>query len=225
MNTCSECGTELPAGSSRLGVCPKCLLGLGVDKAEGPTTVTLSSPEVQAGQWFGTYRVVRLLGEGGMGIVFLAEQEEPIRRRVALKVIKLGMDTRELIARFESERQALALMDHPNIARVFDAGVSQGGRPYFVMEYVAGVPITRYCDAHQLTNRQRLELFRPVCMAIHHAHQKSIIHRDIKPSNILVAAVDGQPIPKIIDFGVAKATNQRLTEKTVFTQLGLFIGL
>jgi serine/threonine protein kinase len=118
-----------------------------VDKAEGPTTVTLSSPEVQAGQWFGTYRVVRLLGEGGMGIVFLAEQEEPIRRRVALKVIKLGMDTRELIARFESERQALALMDHPNIARVFDAGVSQGGRPYFVMEYVAGVPITRYCDA------------------------------------------------------------------------------
>jgi WD40 repeat protein len=224
MNTCPECGTELPAGSRRLGVCPKCLLELGVDKTEGPSTLTLSSQEVQAGQWFGPYQVIRLLGEGGMGIVFLAEQKEPIRRRVALKVIKLGMDTRELIARFESERQALALMDHPNIAKVFDAGVSQGGRPYFVMEYVAGVPITRYCDAHQLTNRQRLELFRSVCMAIHHAHQKGIIHRDIKPSNILVAVVDDQPIPKIIDFGVAKATNQRLTEKTVFTQMGIFIG-
>lgn len=224
MSTCPKCGTALPAVSGKLGVCPKCLLGLGVDKTEGQTTVTLSSQVVQAGQWFGHYRVIRLLGEGGMGIVFLAEQDEPIRRRVALKVIKLGMDTREVIARFESERQALALMDHPNIARVFDAGVSQEGRPYFVMEQVAGVPITRYCDAHQLTNRQRLELFRPVCMAIHHAHQKSIIHRDVKPSNILVAVVDRQPMPKIIDFGVAKATNQRLTEKTVFTQLGFFIG-
>jgi WD40 repeat protein len=189
-----------------------------------PSTLTLTSQSVQAGQRFGPYRVVRLLGQGGMGVVYLAEQEEPIRRRVALKLIKLGMDSREVIARFESERQALALMDHPNIARVFDAGVSQEGRPYFVMEYVPGVPITKYCDAHQLTNRQRLELFRPVCMAIQHAHQKGIIHRDIKPSNILVAAVDGQPTPKVIDFGVAKATNQRLTEKTVFTQLGFFVG-
>ena len=184
----------------------------------------LASQLVEAGQRFGSYRVVRLLGEGGMGIVYLAEQEAPIRRRVALKLIKLGMDTRDVIARFESERQALALMDHPNIARVFDAGVSLEGRPYFVMEYVPGVPITKYCDAHQLTNPQRLELFRPVCMAIQHAHQKGIIHRDIKPSNILVTAVDGQPTPKVIDFGVAKATNQRLTEKTVFTQLGFFIG-
>jgi serine/threonine protein kinase len=159
-----------------------------------------------------------------MGSVYLAQQEDPIRRRVALKLIKLGMDTHEVIARFESERQALALMDHPNIARVFDAGISDHGRPYFVMEYVPGVSITQYCDEYRLTTRQRLELFRPVCMAIHHAHQKGIIHRDVKPSNILVGSVDGQPTPKIIDFGVAKATNQRLTEKTVFTQFGILIG-
>jgi WD40 repeat protein/predicted Ser/Thr protein kinase len=225
MSKCPQCGAEIPGDSARLGLCPQCLLRLGIDdSAPDLSTLTWTSQQVQAGERFGPYRVVRLLGEGGMGVVYLAEQEEPIRRRVALKLIRIGMDTAEVIARFDSERQALALMDHPNIARVFDAGVSGQGRPYFVMEYVAGVPITKYCDAHRLTNRQRLELFRPVCMAIQHAHQKGIIHRDIKPSNILIAVVDGQPTPKVIDFGVAKAINQRLTEKTVFTQIGFFIG-
>jgi serine/threonine protein kinase len=219
---------ELPANVVQAGMCPECLARLGSEEAlavaEAASTLTLASPLVHADQHCGPYRIVRLLGAGGMGSVYLAQQEDPIRRRVALKLIKLGMDTDEVIARFESERQALALMDHPNIARVFDAGVSDHGRPYFVMEYVQGVSITRYCDEHRLTTRQRLELFRPVCMAIHHAHQKGIIHRDVKPSNILIGNVDGQPAPKIIDFGVAKATNQRLTEKTVFTQLGILIG-
>lgn len=176
------------------------------------------------GQHFGPYRVLRVLGEGGMGTVYLAEQREPIHRRVALKVIKLGMDSREIVARFESERQALALMDHPNIARVFDAGTSEVGRPYFVMEYVPGVPITDYCDQHRLTSRDRLALFCQVCEAIHHAHQKGVIHRDLKPSNILVEVLDGKPVPKVIDFGVAKAISQRLTEKTLFTEIGALIG-
>ena len=159
-----------------------------------------------------------------MGSVYLAEQEQPIRRKVALKVVKLGMDTKEVIARFESERQALAMMNHPNIAQVHDAGTTERGAPYFVMEHVAGIPITDYCDKHRLSTRERLEIFIPVCQAIQHAHQKGIIHRDIKPSNVLVAVQDGKPVPKIIDFGVAKATNQRLTEKTVFTQQGYLIG-
>lgn len=148
-------------------------------------------------QRLGPYKILGLLGEGGMGIVYLAEQEQPIRRRVALKLIKLGMDTREVIRRFESERQALALMDHSNIAKVLDAGTTDSGRPYFVMDYVAGVPITTYCDLHRLTNRERLEIFVPVCHAIQHAHQKGLIHRDIKPSNILVSVQDGRPVPKI----------------------------
>src|SRR5215471_9754833 len=228
MPSCLQCGAELPADVVQAGICPECLARLGSEEAaavaEAASTLTLAAPIVQADQRCGPYRIVQLLGTGGMGSVYLAQQEAPIRRRVALKLIKLGMDTDEVIARFESERQALALMDHPNIARVFDAGVSDHGRPYFVMEHVQGVSLTRYCDEHRLTTRQRLELFRPVCMAIHHAHQKGIIHRDVKPSNILVGRVDGQPTPKIIDFGVAKATNQRLTEKTVFTQLGCFIG-
>jgi WD40 repeat protein/serine/threonine protein kinase len=172
----------------------------------------------------GPYKVLDTLGEGGMGIVYLVEQERPLRRRVALKVIKIGMDTRDVIARFESERQALALMDHPHIAQVYDAGASEDGRPYFAMEHVPGIPITEYCDKHRLHTRARLQLFVAVCGAIQHAHQKGIIHRDLKPSNVLVMLQDGQPVPKIIDFGVAKATHQRLTEKTVFTQLGFLIG-
>ena len=152
-----------------------------------------------------------------MGVVYMAEQEKPVRRRVALKIIKPGMDTEQVIARFEAERQALAMMDHPNIARVLDAGTTDTGRPYFVMELVHGVPITEYCDQARLTPRERLELFIPVCQAIQHAHQKGIIHRDIKPSNVLVTLYDGKPVPKVIDFGIAKATDQRLTERTMFT--------
>jgi serine/threonine protein kinase len=172
----------------------------------------------------GPYRILEPIGHGGMGSVYLAEQMELLRRRVALKLIKLGMDTREVIARFEAERQALAMMNHPNIARVYDAGVSDQGRPYFVMEYVPGVPITQYCDTHRLRLEERLDLFIQVCDAVKHAHQRGVLHRDLKPSNVLVMRLDGKPVPKIIDFGVAKATNQRLTEKTIFTQQGRIIG-
>ncbi|MCZ6688306.1 MAG: serine/threonine-protein kinase [Planctomycetota bacterium] len=172
----------------------------------------------------GAFRILETLGEGGMGIVYLAEQMKPVKRRVALKVIKLGMDTREVVARFEAERQALALMNHPHIARVFEAAATETGRPYFVMEHVPGLPITEYCDTQRLPTHERLELFQLVCGAVQHAHQKGIIHRDLKPSNILVAVADGKPTPKIIDFGVARATNQRLTERTVFTEQGQLIG-
>jgi WD40 repeat protein/serine/threonine protein kinase len=177
-----------------------------------------------AGTQVGRYKLLQQIGEGGMGVVFLAEQQRPVRRQVALKVIKAGMDTRQVVARFESERQALALMDHPNIAKVFDAGVTASGRPYFVMELVKGMSITKYCDAHHLTPRDRLELFVQVCRAIQHAHTKGIIHRDLKPSNVLVALYDGRPVPKVIDFGVAKATGQRLTDRTMFTGFGDVIG-
>src|SRR5713101_1010138 len=173
---------------------------------------------------FGPYRLLQKLGEGGMGEVWLAEQSKPVRRRVALKVIKAGMDTREVVARFESERQALALMDHPAIAKVFDAGSTPEGRPYFVMEYVAGIPITAYCDKHRMTTRQRMELFIHVCEGVQHAHQKAIIHRDLKPSNILVSEVDGKPMPRIIDFGLAKATSQRLTDGSMYTRVGTLMG-
>jgi len=176
------------------------------------------------GSRIGPYKLLQLIGEGGFGVVYMAEQEEPIRRRVALKIIKLGMDTKQVIARFESERQALAMMDHPNIARVLDAGATESGRPYFVMELVKGVTITEYSDANRLSTRERLDLFVQVCHAVHHAHEKGIIHRDIKPSNVMVTLHDGTPVPKIIDFGVAKATNQRLTEKTLFTAYGACIG-
>ena len=172
----------------------------------------------------GPFRLLQKVGEGGMGEVWEAEQHEPVRRRVALKLVKWGMDTKEVLARFESERQALVLMSHPNIARAFEAGASDEGRPYFAMEYVKGLPITAYCDAQRLDTRRRLELFRQVCEGVQHAHQKGVIHRDIKPSNILVAVEDGHPVPKIIDFGVAKATSQRLTERTLFTELGQWIG-
>jgi eukaryotic-like serine/threonine-protein kinase len=172
----------------------------------------------------GRYKLVELLGEGGMGTVWMAQQTEPVRRLVAVKVVKAGMDSKQVLARFEAERQALALMDHPNIARVLDAGTTAAGRPYFVMELVKGAPITRYCDEHRLTPRQRLGLFVPVCQAIQHAHQKGIIHRDIKPSNVLVALYDGQPVPKVIDFGIAKAAGQPLTDKTLVTGFGAVVG-
>jgi serine/threonine protein kinase/Tol biopolymer transport system component len=186
--------------------------------------VLAAGPPEAPGTRIGPYKLLQVIGEGGFGVVYMAEQEHPIRRRVALKVIKLGMDTKEVIARFEAERQALALMDHPNIARVLDAGATESGRPYFVMELVKGIPITEYCDANQLTARQRLELFADVCKAVHHAHEKGVIHRDIKPSNVMVTLHDGEPVPKVIDFGIAKAMNQPLTEKTLFTAFGEFIG-
>jgi eukaryotic-like serine/threonine-protein kinase len=172
----------------------------------------------------GPYKILQQIGSGGMGAVYMAEQEKPVRRRVALKIIKPGMDTAQVIARFEAERQALALMDHPHIAKVLDAGATETGHPYFVMELVKGVPITEYCDSYSLSIAERLQLFMPICQAIQHAHQKGIIHRDIKPSNVLVALSDGKPIAKVIDFGVAKATDQRLTERTIFTQLGQIVG-
>ena len=178
----------------------------------------------EPGSTIGRYKLLQLIGEGGFGVVYMAEQQHPIRRRVALKIIKLGMDTKQVVARFEAERQALALMDHPNIAKVLDAGSTDTGRPYFVMELVRGVPITEYCDANHLSTRERLELFVPVCQAVQHAHQKAIIHRDLKPNNILVTTHDGKAIPKIIDFGIAKATDQRLTEKTLFTEHRQMIG-
>ena len=177
-----------------------------------------------AGTRIGRYKLLEQIGEGGFGVVWMAEQEEPVRRRVALKIIKLGMDTKEVVARFEAERQALAMMDHPNIARVFDGGATDTGRPYFVMELVKGVPITDYCDANKLSTRERLELFMQVCQAVQHAHQKGVIHRDLKPSNILVTVQDDRPVPKVIDFGVAKATQARLTEKTLFTRFDQWIG-
>src|SRR2546428_4221100 len=183
------------------------------------------APDEAVGQTLGRYKLLERVGEGGCGVVYVAEQTEPVRRRVALKVIKLGMDTRSVIARFEAERQALAMMDHPNIAKVLDAGTTELGRPYFVMELVRGIRITDYCDQANLSTRERLDLFIRVCQAIQHAHQKGIIHRDIKPSNILVTLHAGVAVPKVIDFGIAKATtDQRLTDKTLFTALEQFIG-
>ncbi len=176
------------------------------------------------GSLIGPYKLLHPIGTGGMGVVYLAEQQYPVHRQVALKIIKQGMDSEQIILRFEAERQALALMDHPNIAKVLDAGTTDSGRPYFVMELVKGTHITRYCDNNQLTVRQRLELFIPVCQAIQHAHQKGIIHRDIKPSNVLVAIYDGKPVPKVIDFGIAKATGEQPANEAMFTQIGAVIG-
>lgn len=178
----------------------------------------------EVGAVIGRYKLLQKIGEGGMGVVYLAEQREPVRRRVALKIIKLGMDTKSVVARFEAERQALALMDHPNIARVLDGGATDTGRPFFVMELLQGVPITEFCDKNQLPTDDRIRLFTQVCHAVQSAHQKGIIHRDLKPSNVLVTLHDGVPVPKVIDFGVAKATNQQLTEKTLFTQHATLIG-
>jgi len=187
-------------------------------------TTCLAPVTEKPGDKIDRYKLLQKIGEGGMGVVYMAEQEEPVRRQVAFKIIKLGMDTRSVVARFEAERQALAMMDHPNIARVLDAGATETGRPYFVMELVRGVPITVYCDKNHLDTEARLGLFIQVCHAIQHAHQKGVIHRDIKPSNVMVTLHDGVPVPKVIDFGIAKATGQRLTEKTLFTNYATMIG-
>src|SRR5437660_374366 len=208
------------------------------DEIEGPLdappvaeVVRLRLPTCeQPGTVIGPYKLLKQIGEGGMGTVFLAEQSHPVQRKVAVKVIKPGMDSHQVIARFEVERQALAVMDHVNIARVLDAGTTEGGRPYFVMELVQGAPITQYCDDHQLNPRQRLELFVPVCQAIQHAHQKGIIHRDVKPSNVLITLYDGKPVPKVIDFGVAKAVAQNVASPArqgggaAVTQFGTLVG-
>ncbi|HEX4349963.1 MAG TPA: serine/threonine-protein kinase, partial [Verrucomicrobiae bacterium] len=184
----------------------------------------LAEQDEYIGRCIGSYKLLQRIGEGGCGVVYMAGQEKPVRRRVALKIIKLGMDTKSVVARFEAERQALALMDHPNIARVLDAGATETGRPYFVMELVRGVKITEYCDQNELDTPGRLKLFIQVCQAIQHAHQKGVIHRDIKPSNILVTIIDGMPVPKVIDFGIAKAIEGRLTDNTIFTAYEQFIG-
>jgi serine/threonine protein kinase len=196
---------------------------------ESPVAALVATVEAQPvaerpGTVIGPYKLKEQIGEGGMGLVFVAEQQQPVRRKVALKVIKPGMDSRAVIARFEAERQALALMDHPNIAKVHDGGTTPAGRPYFVMELVKGVPITEYCDQNQITIRERLELFGDVCQAVQHAHQKGIIHRDLKPSNVLVMSNDGSPLAKVIDFGVAKAIGQQLTDKTIYTQFAQLVG-
>jgi non-specific serine/threonine protein kinase/serine/threonine-protein kinase len=198
--------------------------GANADDREQALTRTIPSSGSAGGTLIDSYHLLERIGQGGMGEVWLAEQRQPVRRRVAIKLIKPGMDTHEVVARFQSERQALALMDHPAIAKVFDAGSTPEGRPYFAMEYVAGMPITDYCDKHKLGMRQRLELFMLVCEGVQHAHQKAIIHRDLKPSNILVGEIDGRPMPRIIDFGVAKATSQRLSAATLHTQVGALIG-
>ena len=184
----------------------------------------INPPSEKPGEQIGRYKLLERVGEGGCGVVYVAEQTEPVRRRVALKVIKLGMDTQQVVARFEAERQALALMDHPNIARVLDAGATDTGRPYFVMELVKGITLTTYCEQEKLDLASRLDLFIKVCQAIQHAHQKGIIHRDIKPSNIMITLHDGVPVAKVIDFGIAKATQQELTEQTIYTQYAQFIG-
>jgi serine/threonine protein kinase/Flp pilus assembly protein TadD len=197
-----------------------------IDSPAMAIDATYAEPRSESpGTQIGPYKLLQVIGEGGMGVVYMAEQSEPVKRKVALKLIKPGMDSRQVIARFEAERQALSMMDHVNIARVLDAGTTgDGSRPYFVMELIHGVPITKYCDDNHLTPRQRLELFVPVCQAIQHAHQKGIIHRDIKPSNVMITLYDGRPVPKVIDFGVAKATEQKLTERTLFTQYGTMVG-
>ncbi len=176
------------------------------------------------GTKIGRYKLLQVIGEGGMGVVYMAQQDEPVQRRVALKIIKLGMDTKEVVARFEAERQALAMMDHPKIAHALDAGATDTGRPYFVLELVQGIPITEFCERSQLSTEQRLPLFIDVCRSVQSAHQKGIIHRDIKPSNVLVTLHHGDPMPKVIDFGVVKAVNQRLTEKTYVTRFATMIG-
>src|SRR5262245_36288438 len=192
--------------------------------AQDPSPTVDQPPVEGPGTVLGPYKLLERIGEGGMGTVWMAQQSQPVKRLVALKLIKAGMDSKQVLARFEAERQALALMDHPHIAKVLDGGTTGAGRPYFVMDLVRGVPITKYSDEHRLTPRQRLELFIPVCQAVQHAHQKGIIHRDLKPSNVLVALYDGRPVPKVIDFGVAKAAGQPLTEMTLVTGFGHIVG-
>jgi|GEM_PF-6477508 len=232
LENCRVCGEPRPSDAPS-GLCPACLLkaGLGAESSGQPAaavdekTAAYVPPVEQDGSLIaGRYKLLEKIGEGGMGEVWVADQLEPIKRRVALKLIKPGMDSRSVLGRFEAERQALAVMDHPHIARVLDAGTTADGRPYFVMELVKGTPITDFCDARRLTPKQRLELFIPVCQAIQHAHMKGIIHRDIKPSNVLVALHDETPVAKVIDFGVAKAVGQQLTEKTIYTGFGSLVG-
>jgi WD40 repeat protein/serine/threonine protein kinase len=221
---CPRCGDALPAGAR---VCTRCGLSLGLSeeptKAEAQPEASKPGPDVVP-ERIGHYRILSVLGRGGMGVVYLAEQTQPVRRRVAVKVIRVGIDSREILTRFEAERQAMALMHHSGIAQVLDAGTAEDGRPYFVMEWVPGIPITEYCDRQRLSLRQRLELFAEVCDAVQHAHTKGILHRDLKPSNILVTDQEDRPRVKIIDFGVAKAVHHRLTEATLFTALGLLVG-
>ena len=238
---CQQCGVDLPANSPA-GLCPACLLQIGVDlpapdvtpsseaSAHGTTpkpTIRLEPSSVVAGDTsgdrVGPYKLLQQIGEGGMGTVWMAEQQNPYRR-VAIKLVKIGMDTKQVLARFHAEQQAMALMDHPNIARVFDAGATDNGRPYFVMELVRGIPITTYCDREKLTTNERLDLLVKVCLGVQHAHQKGVIHRDIKPSNILVTMVDGEAVPKIIDFGIAKAAQGKLVNETLFTAFEQFLG-
>jgi serine/threonine protein kinase len=228
-HTCRRCGAELQ-GQGPEELCHKCsfLEAVFPAREEGSTEAEEKRPgfyDELPGTVIGHYRLLEKIGEGGFGSVYVAEQIEPVRRKVALKIIKPGMDTRQVVARFEVERQALAMIDHPNIAKVLDGGATANGRPYFVMELIHGIPITRYCDENNLSTEKRLELFSQTCEAIHHAHQRGIIHRDIKPSNILVSLQDGIPVPKVIDFGIAKATTgQQLTDKTVFTLFEQFLG-
>jgi tetratricopeptide (TPR) repeat protein/predicted Ser/Thr protein kinase len=222
---CPKCGSQNTPDSRFCKTCGGRLLPH--EKAPDSATLTFEIPakELAVGTTLaGRYKLIEELGKGGMGSVFLAEQVEPVKRRVALKIIKLGMDTKEVVARFEAERQALAVMDHPHIAKVYDAGATETGRPYFVMEFVRGIPLTQYCDKNKLSTSERLELFIPICQAVQHAHQKGVIHRDLKPSNVLVTVQDGRAVPKIIDFGIAKAVDHRLTERTLFTEQGQFIG-
>jgi serine/threonine-protein kinase len=197
------------------------------ERSEGNESVPTAGYGAESegpGAQIGSYKLISILGEGGYGIVYLADQHEPVRRRVALKVIKPGMDSRQVIARFEAERQALALLDHPNVAHVHEAGTTSAGRPYFAMEYVKGVSIVEHCDRHKLSVDERLELFLQVCEAVQHAHQKGIIHRDIKPSNILVSFENERAVPKVIDFGIAKAISQPLTDRTLYTERGQLVG-
>src|SRR5271154_1258325 len=227
MPNCPHCEAELGSGDPA-GLCPNCLIRGAFDSAmdsdESRTQPIDTATAPTSDDDFGRYQIIRPLGEGGMGTVYLAEQREPIRRLVALKVVKLGMDTGEVLARFANERQALAMMDHPNIAQIFDAGATSKGRPYFVMEYIEGASITQYCDRQRMTTKERLALFLAVCRAVQHAHQKGVIHRDLKPSNVLVMEQDGAPVPKVIDFGIAKATDKWAVENTLLTQLGQIVG-
>ncbi|MCX6575961.1 MAG: tetratricopeptide repeat protein [Candidatus Aminicenantes bacterium] len=222
---CPKCHSENPSDRPSCAACGAALPTIveTLDARATPVEPPIKEPGLGS-LIAGKYRLVEELGKGGMGVVFLADQTAPVKRQVALKIIKLGMDTHHVVARFEAERQALAVMDHPNIAKVFDGGATDTGRPYFVMELVKGIPLTTYCDQNELTTRERLELFIPICEAVQHAHQKGVIHRDLKPSNVLVAVQDGKPVPKIIDFGIAKAIDHRLAESTLFTEQGLLIG-
>src|SRR2546423_12057752 len=210
--------SEAADGAISEGVTP--MTSAAAETIEGTSPPHRARPEHRDPESIGPYRILERIGEGGMGLVYKAEQRQPVRRIVALKVIKLGMDTSEVVARFEAERQALALMSHPNVAKVFEAGMTEQGRPFFAMEFVPGISLTQYCDENKLTTRERLELFIPVCQAVQHAHQKGIIHRDLKPGNILVAMFDGKPAPKGIDLGIAKAMNQHVTQPTSCTQTG-----